>query len=501
MISLITTFIIVITTTALATFVATRAWDYRPARVFAFVVGILTLLNVISTIQPRLTNPHLVYTLGTFMFLNLTLINVSLLILLSELFAPHWWRGRCLICWLIIPYAIIETIMALDILGRVNLIFDGVRVVDSMLRVRLASPGGIVLLLILSASWLFHLWLLLRAFLFHPKVRPAVILLAIAIVVSLIGDQIAEVFHIDSAFATLIKSLPVTIAMAYLVIRTRLLVPTRAALDLAIEAMHEAVMVLNTSNTLVYANPTAKTLGVDEGKPLSDALTDAGLQDATVDVLSAPISPQENQRGMRAVLPDGRRFIFLRSPVRARSGHTVGLLLMGRDVTEIDQWAERLEQERKRLATTVGQLEAEQQQRATLADTVRALSLPVIPVLEGILVLPLIGDFDAERIQDFTSTLLHSIEREKARVVLIDITGLPLLDSEGAAGLVQGVRAAGLLGARCVLVGVRPEIAQALVSLGVSLETLATAATLQQALQREQEQKKHRKHSVVSAAP
>lgn len=487
MISLITTFIIVITTTSLATFVATRAWDYRPARVFAFVVGVLTLLNVISTIQPRLTNPHLVYTLGTFMFLNLTLINASLLILLSELFAPHWWHGRCLICWLIIPYAIIETIMALDVLGRMNFIFEGVRVVDSsMLRVRLASPGGFVLLLILSASWLFHLWLLLRAFLFQPKVRPAVILLAIAIVVSLTGDQIAEMLHIDSAFATLIKSLPVTIAMAYLVIRTRLLLPTRTALDLAIEAMHEAVMVLDTSNTLVYTNPTAKTLGVTEGKPLSDALTAAGLHDATVDTLSAPISPQDNQRGTRAVLPDGRRFIFIRSPVIARSGHTVGLLLMGRDVTEIDQWAERLEQERKRLATTVGQLEAEQQQRAALADTVRALSLPVIPVLEGVLVLPLIGDFDAERIQDFTSTLLHSIEREKARVVLIDITGLPLLDSEGAAGLVQGVRAAGLLGARCVLVGVRPEIARALVSLDVSLETLATAATLQQALQREQ---------------
>jgi rsbT co-antagonist protein RsbR len=498
MISLITTFIIVITTTSLATFVATRAWDYRPARVFAFVVGILTLLNVVSTIQPRLTNPHLVYTLGTFMFLNLTLINVSLLILLSELFAPHWWCGRCLICWLIIPYAIIETIMALDILGRMNLIFDGVRVVDSMLRVRLASPGGIVLLLILSASWLVHLWLLMRAFLFFPKVRPAVILLAIAIIVSLTGDRIAEVLHIDSVFATLIKSLPVTIAMAYLVIRTRLLLPTRAALDLAIEAMHEAVMVLDTSNTLVYANPTAKTLGVGEGKPLSDALTAAGLQDATVETLSSPISPQDNQGGTRAILPDGRRFIFLRSPVIARSGRTVGMLLMGRDVTEIDQWAERLEQERKRLATTVGQLEAEQQQRAALAETVRALSLPVIPVLEGVLVLPLIGDFDAERIQDFTSTLLHSIEHEKARVVLIDITGLPLLDSEGAAGLVQGVRAAGLLGARCVLVGVRPEIARALVSLDVSLETLATAATLQQALQREQKQKKHRQSSTIS---
>jgi rsbT co-antagonist protein RsbR len=59
---------------------------------------------------------------------------------------------------------------------------------------------------------------------------------------------------------------------------------------------------------------------------------------------------------------------------------------------------------------------------------------------------------------------------------------MPLLDTAGAAGLLQGVRAAALLGARCVLVGVRPEIAQSLVPLGVPLSELTTAATLQQAV-------------------
>ena len=83
------------------------------------------------------------------------------------------------------------------------------------------------------------------------------------------------------------------------------------------------------------------------------------------------------------------------------------------------------------------------------------------------------------------AVLMAGIEQARARLVLIDITGMPLLDTAGAAGLLRGVRAAALLGARCVLVGVRPEIAQSLVALGVPLAELATAATLQQAVHNE----------------
>jgi anti-anti-sigma regulatory factor len=118
---------------------------------------------------------------------------------------------------------------------------------------------------------------------------------------------------------------------------------------------------------------------------------------------------------------------------------------------------------------------------------VQGLSLPLIPVLEGVLVLPLIGAFDMARADDFIEVLLQGIERDSARLVLIDLTGIPLLDTQGAAAILRGVRAAGLLGARCVLAGVRPEIAQALVAFDVALEQLATAPTLQRALEAEME--------------
>jgi anti-anti-sigma regulatory factor len=130
----------------------------------------------------------------------------------------------------------------------------------------------------------------------------------------------------------------------------------------------------------------------------------------------------------------------------------------------------------------VQELAAEQVQRAALAATVRKLALPVIPVLQGVVIMPLVGDFDLVRSEEFTSVLLQAIEREHAHLALIDITGVPVLDTLGAMSLVRATEAAALLGARCMLVGIRPEIAQALVALGVPLGNLTTAASLQQGL-------------------
>jgi len=113
---------------------------------------------------------------------------------------------------------------------------------------------------------------------------------------------------------------------------------------------------------------------------------------------------------------------------------------------------------------------------------VRSLSLPLIPVLPGVLVMPLIGEFNSARMQEFLEVLLQGIETRRASTVMLDITGLARLDAEGAQGLLTGMRAASLLGARCMLVGVQPEVAQALIATGITLSDVPTAATLEQAV-------------------
>lgn len=121
-----------------------------------------------------------------------------------------------------------------------------------------------------------------------------------------------------------------------------------------------------------------------------------------------------------------------------------------------------------------------EQQRQAIGE----LSVPVLPVARGVLVLPLVGAMDEERLQQLFGRALEAVERSRARRVLIDVTGVPVVDTQVARGLVQTVRAVRLLGAQAILVGMRPEVAQTIVSLGVDLEA-RTYADLETALESE----------------
>ena len=110
---------------------------------------------------------------------------------------------------------------------------------------------------------------------------------------------------------------------------------------------------------------------------------------------------------------------------------------------------------------------------------IRDLSAPLIPITENILVLPLIGTIDSVRAQQIMESLLQGVENYDAEVVIIDITGVPVLDTSVANHLVQMTNAAALLGAKTVLVGIMPSVAQTLVELGVDLSSIITRNNLQ----------------------
>jgi rsbT co-antagonist protein RsbR len=114
-----------------------------------------------------------------------------------------------------------------------------------------------------------------------------------------------------------------------------------------------------------------------------------------------------------------------------------------------------------------------------LIEMIREISIPVIPVHDQVLVLPLVGTIDSARSNRIMETLLTGVQKHSAQVVIIDITGVPLVDTGVANHRIQATQAATLLGAHCVLVGASPEVAQTLVQLGVSLSTLVTLSNLQ----------------------
>ena len=118
-----------------------------------------------------------------------------------------------------------------------------------------------------------------------------------------------------------------------------------------------------------------------------------------------------------------------------------------------------------------------------LADTVRELSSPVIQVWEDVLVLPLVGAIDSRRAMNMMESLLTGITSYQAEQVIIDITGVPVMDTSVANYLLQTIKAASLLGARCMLVGISSEMAQTIVGLGLDLSTITTYSNLRAGIQ------------------
>jgi rsbT co-antagonist protein RsbR len=134
-----------------------------------------------------------------------------------------------------------------------------------------------------------------------------------------------------------------------------------------------------------------------------------------------------------------------------------------------------------RIATTVGVGFVQERERVITQqqEAIRELSTPVLPVRERLLILPIIGVIDPQRARQLTEQLLVGIRTNRAKVVVMDITGVPAIDGTVANHLVQTVEAARLLGAAVIVTGLSPEIAQTLVTIGVELGKMTTVGDLQ----------------------
>ena len=110
------------------------------------------------------------------------------------------------------------------------------------------------------------------------------------------------------------------------------------------------------------------------------------------------------------------------------------------------------------------------------------LSTPVVKLWDGILAIPMIGTLDSARTQVVMETLLQKVVETGAQIAILDITGVPTVDTLVAQHLLKTVTALRLMGAECIISGVRPQIAQTIVHLGVDLQGVTTKANLADAL-------------------
>jgi anti-anti-sigma regulatory factor len=150
---------------------------------------------------------------------------------------------------------------------------------------------------------------------------------------------------------------------------------------------------------------------------------------------------------------------------------------------ESRQRADELQGAGQRQAQMLAELEERTAEQARLLALVEELSTPVIPIFEDTIALPLVGGIDSRRAQRITADLLEGISQRRAKIAIIDITGVPAVDTAVVNSLTQAVQAAELMGCQVVLTGIRPEIAHTLVILGVDLGEVVTLRNLQSGIE------------------
>ncbi|NEK60455.1 STAS domain-containing protein [Geodermatophilus sabuli] len=156
-----------------------------------------------------------------------------------------------------------------------------------------------------------------------------------------------------------------------------------------------------------------------------------------------------------------------------------------RDLPLLNRVLDAYEPAANRIANTVAVSFVDERERVIRQqqDSIRELSTPVLPVRERLLILPIIGVLDRERARQVTVQLLGGIRKHRAKVVVVDITGVPDVDESVANHLVRTVDASRLMGASVIITGLSPEIAQTLVTIGVDLSKMNTIGDLQGGLE------------------
>jgi PAS domain S-box-containing protein len=205
---------------------------------------------------------------------------------------------------------------------------------------------------------------------------------------------------------------------------------------------------------------------------------------------AAPVTVSGDYRMIR---PDGEiRWVHGQTnAIVDDDGKVVGYVGSATDVTERRHAKEALqrvqEELERRVEERTKQLLEAGEDRATLEaqviisqeSLIRELSTPLMPIADGVLAMPLVGSISAARAEQILETLLAGVSEAGARVAILDITGVPTVDTHAADGLIRAARATRLLGAEVVVTGIGPAVAQTLVELGVGLGEMITRSTLQ----------------------
>ncbi|MBO9319701.1 MAG: PAS-domain containing protein, partial [Chloroflexus sp.] len=248
----------------------------------------------------------------------------------------------------------------------------------------------------------------------------------------------------------------------------------------ALDSLEEGFLLLDADDRIVFCNRRYRELYsvsadlVTPGRPFAELIRIGAERGQYAEAIGrvdewvaerlqkhAELAPVEQH------LADGRwiRIVERRTP----DGGTVGLRI---DITEL----KKAEELRRQLAVREEIIAA---QAALLAE----LSTPLLEVESRVLLAPMVGAFDSSRAATLIESLLQKVQQRQARLVVLDVTGVPVIDTQVAHAILQCAVSLRLLGAQLIITGIRPDVAQTLVALGVDLSTIITRADLRDGIQ------------------
>jgi rsbT co-antagonist protein RsbR len=225
----------------------------------------------------------------------------------------------------------------------------------------------------------------------------------------------------------------------------------------------------------------------------------AGVEGPAWDALKSLLENVSRSRGIQGFTPsETATFVFsLKKPLFTRLRRELG---GDGDALADASWRVTELLDGLGLYTTEAHQKAREEVIARQQEEMLELSTPVVKLWDGILALPMIGTLDSNRTQIVMEALLQAIVDSGSRIAIIDITGVPTVDTLVAQHLLKTVSAAKLMGAECIISGIRPQIAQTIVHLGIDLGEVSTRATLADALMEGLRRLGTELHPLTSAA-
>lgn len=254
---------------------------------------------------------------------------------------------------------------------------------------------------------------------------------------------------------------------------------SKAYVNDIIESMHDMLIVVDGDAVIRSVNQSVCDLRGIERDKLVGARLDALLPAMTPGEIGALIEQggaHEQEIGLLSRDGTAIPVSFSASVLRDRGDRIQGLVCVARDLTE----SKRIEEERWRLREAV----------ARQGIMLEELSTPLIPIRDDILVMPLVGSVDEQRARRMMETLLQGIAARRARVAILDITGVRTVDETAMEGIVRAMRGAQLMGARVILTGISPQVAMRLAMLSIDMGGIVTCGTLKDGIEHAMKQKR-----------